>query len=333
MRKISLYIVITSVLLLAGSCAKDVSESTDTIYKRVLDAWIRVNYGNLAATSSGLYILDRDYGTGTPVGDSSYVFANYTVQDLTGNFTDFNTQEMARLMGTYADTAHYAPAVWRMGTTSVYDGIAEILKGMKVGGHVKAAIPPSLMKITTTENTTNNTTTTSSGNQGATENAVSEISVMKVVEDIDKYEESLLKDFAESYYPGLDTTSAGFYFLKTLELPDADTIAADASIKVRYIGKLLDGYCFDTNIQDTAKFYRRYGGERSALSVTFKTDEASLQTDNSIIGGFAKTIRRMRYGERAISFFKSSMGYEAAGSTNIPSYAPLFFEVWIEPKE
>ena len=41
----------------------------------------------------------------------------------------------------------------------------------------------------------------------------------------------------------------------------------------------------------------------------------------------------MQYGEEAIVFFYSNLGYGESGSGTIPSYTPLFFELRAEEEE
>ena len=60
-----------------------------------------------------------------------------------------------------------------------------------------------------------------------------------------------------------------------------------------------------------------------------KYDDITLD-DSEVIPGFSKTLwkmGKMRKGSKAIGMFYSGLGYGYSGSTNIPGYAPLIFEI------
>ncbi|MDD2594999.1 MAG: FKBP-type peptidyl-prolyl cis-trans isomerase [Bacteroidales bacterium] len=313
----------------AASCAKDVSESSETIQNRILESWISVNYGGTATkTASGAYIISSEMGTGAKVGDSSYVYVNYSTKQLNGDYVTTNRQSTAQQLGTFSYSAYYGSNTWRLGQGAIYPGIEEVLKGMKQGGKVTIVLPPSLTVIT-------NALYSNFSSSGETENIIYEIEVVDVVEDQYEYEKSVLEKYSADYFNGMDSIVEGFYFKKSVEVAASDTIENEATIKIRYIGRLLNGFVFDTNIQDTAKKYRIYdsSNDYKALDATFNTDLATYIENNSVVTGFAKAIVGMRYGEKATAFFWSPMGYKESGkSGTIPEYSPLCFEVYIEPK-
>lgn len=146
-----------------------------------------------------------------------------------------------------------------------------------------------------------------------------------------------MKQWFQEHYGVSDTASMHLYIKKIEEkTEETDTVSEGATVKVRYIGRLLNGQVFDTNIQDTAKFYRLYDSDNSydALNVTFyKTDGEKLLEDNSVVTGFAKAVSMMNYGETAVTLFNSELGYGEKGSSpSIPEYSPLVFWLYIEPK-
>ncbi|MDD3201503.1 MAG: FKBP-type peptidyl-prolyl cis-trans isomerase [Bacteroidales bacterium] len=312
------------------SCSKDESESTETIYNRILSSWIKVNYGSSAQkTEEGAYILHRTEGTGTKVGDSSYVFVSYATKTLAGDYVSTNRKELSQQLGNFAYNTYYGDAVWRVGQGAIYPGLEEVLKQMRVGGTVEVALPISA------------TTITSSlydlfSSSGEESNIIFEVTLDGVVEDIYAYQDEQLRAYSERYFNGRDTTIDGLYLIKTVESPEADSIGESSSIKVRYIGKLLSNFVFDTNIEDTAKKYRFYDSDNSydALDITFETDWSTLASSNDIVYGFANAITNMRYGEEAFVFFRSDYGYGVSGNSGtVPEYSPLCFHIYIEPED
>lgn len=316
--------------LLFISCAKDIDEDTNEIQNRVLDSWVKVNYGSsVKKTESGAYILNSTQGSGASVGsDTSYVFVSFTTKKLDGTIVTTTDKALAQQLGTYATNSYYGSAVWRLGIGAIYPGIEDVLKDMKVGGTTTIALP---IAATVIDYSLYNEFSSS----GETENIIYELRLDNVVEDIYKYQKDLLKEYSKKYFGSMDSISEGFYMKKTLEKEEADTISESSTIKVNYVGKLLDGYTFDTNIQDTAKKYRFYSSSNtySELEITFNESKTTLEEENSIVGGFAEALTHMRYGESAIAFFWSPLGYKESGqSGTIPGYAPLYFMISVNSK-
>ena len=156
--------------------------------------------------------------------------------------------------------------------------------------------------------------------------------------DIYDYQERAMKAWFTENYGISDTTALHLYFKKLVEkTAETDTVSEGTAVNVRYIGRLLNGKVFDTNIEDTAKFYRiwKSGSTYNALSVNFyKSDSQKFSSENSVVSGFGQAVTLMNYGETAVTLFNSELGYGEKGSNPaIPEYAPLVFWLQIEPKE
>lgn len=335
MKKSLFFILAGTVLcLLFTGCEVAPEENTESQQKLVRDAWVRVNYGSnyVALTKSGIYILDEQVGTGSAVKDSSYCFVHYSTKDLDGTYTDTSDPEVAKVrLGSYSDTLYWCPEIWRIADYTENDGVRELLSGMKVGGKVTAIVPPELSKITYPKEMT---TYVNAEYREFSSNTIYELSLEKIVDDIDKYEYGLLEDYARKYWSGIDSTKKGYYFIKLKEnLAEGDTIVDGSSIDVYYSGHIIDGitddFLFDTNIADTARVYRRYNSSNqyNALTVTFKKDYNESITANSLVDGFAMAISEFKYGEEGVAFFSSHYGYEDSGSGEIPGHCPLVFYI------
>lgn len=316
-------LLLISFTLLAVSCAREVEETNEQIQQKLLEAFIKVNYGHLTPTESGIYILEEEVGTGeAPLDDTIGVYLYYTVQDLNGTITSYNREETHKQMNDFSVKADYGPNYTILGIEMNSPGQEELVRRMKVGGKIKAVVPPSLLNIST------NTTT-------ETNNKIYSMELKEVVKDIFQYQIDSLERFAARNYPGLDSISEGFYFVKLKETEN-DTIAHGASIDVDYVGRFLNGKVFDTSVADTAKQYRFYSSSSTyePMAVTTEEDEDGMSSNNNgLVLGFVKAIKQMKYGEHGIAFFWSNLGYKESGSGDIKGYTPLMFELWIGEKD
>jgi FKBP-type peptidyl-prolyl cis-trans isomerase len=105
------------------------------------------------------------------------------------------------------------------------------------------------------------------------------------------------------------------------------------------VGKLLDGYVFDTNIADTAKKYGLYKANKTyePLSVDYESTFEQMSSEGSengdgFVTGFARALKSMTYGDRAVTFFWSDLGYKDKGTDGVPAYSMLFFDLYVEEK-
>lgn len=100
-----------------------------------------------------------------------------------------------------------------------------------------------------------------------------------------------------------ELSSTGLRFIRTATTTE-NKVAAGEVVKVKYTGKLLNDKQFDSG-----EIQVRVGG-------------------GGVIKGFDEGVSKMRYNEKAILVFPSSLGYGTQGSgTTIMPYAPLVFEV------
>jgi FKBP-type peptidyl-prolyl cis-trans isomerase len=116
-------------------------------------------------------------------------------------------------------------------------------------------------------------------------------------------EEQQIDDFvAKKQFVVSEKTTNGLVIIRTNEVL-GDAIGAGKSVSVKYVGKFLNGTTFDSG--------------------TFPFTTGT----NATVAGFDTAISKMRKGEKAIIIFPSSLGYGASGSSSIPGYTPLYFEV------
>ena len=90
--------------------------------------------------------------------------------------------------------------------------------------------------------------------------------------------------------------------------PDADSVGMEGTANIWYIGRFLDGFIFDTNIDEVKELvYGEVASEGSALSYTPEEDQTSL------ISAFYYTIPNLCYGQWAEFVTISSLAYGATG--------------------
>jgi FKBP-type peptidyl-prolyl cis-trans isomerase len=90
----------------------------------------------------------------------------------------------------------------------------------------------------------------------------------------------------------------------------ADLVAGKVA-KLKYTGRLLNGFVFDTNVGKTDSLNYTVGGT------------------NNYVQGFKIGVDKMRLGEKATFIFPSGLGYGNRAQNSIPAYSPLIFEIEI----
>lgn len=102
----------------------------------------------------------------------------------------------------------------------------------------------------------------------------------------------------------------GLRYIRTQE-GTGDYMASGKIAKVKYTGKLLNGFIFDSNVAKSDTFKITIGG-------------------SSAITGFQRGVELMKVGEKATLIFPSSIGYGTTGSLpKIPGESPLIFDVQV----
>lgn len=108
------------------------------------------------------------------------------------------------------------------------------------------------------------------------------------------------------------TTSSGLHY-KTLVEGSGDLIKEGNKVDVHYIGKLLDGYKFDSSY-DRAK----------ALTITVGKHE--------VIPGWEEVLQLMKEGEEVRVYIPSYLAYGKCARPGIPAYSVLMFDIKVVEK-
>ncbi|REG92077.1 FKBP-type peptidyl-prolyl cis-trans isomerase [Algoriphagus antarcticus] len=105
-----------------------------------------------------------------------------------------------------------------------------------------------------------------------------------------------------------------------------DTVSLGDTLKVNYVGKLLNNKVFDTSIEDVAKSEGIYASNRNYQPLVFIIGYGQL------IPGFEIGALKMEVGDKATVFIPSLYAYGKQGTNGIvpiPSNAPILFELEI----
>lgn len=298
-------------------CAVQQGEDTDENERLLLEAHVGIHYPSAQKKASGLYFIDVLPGTGAQPQAQDYVYVNYTAYDLQGNVqtsssvTNSNSDSIARQLGTFAYTTYYGPRLWGIGRSVLYTGLEEALYGMRVGGKARILLPTWL-------------TTIGESDRQLTSPAVFDIELLEVISDISEYEKNALRDYNQSHYNVQPENDDTWYFAELT--PGAGEIAAiNDTFHVWYVGYLLDGFVFDTNIADSAKYHRIYDS-----SSTYEELTSVYAEEMELVDGFKQALEKMKAGGEAIVFFSSDLGYADVGSGQIQVYTPLCFYIRME---
>jgi FKBP-type peptidyl-prolyl cis-trans isomerase len=311
-------------LALLASCAKEVSENSDDLEQQYIEAYVKVNaakYPRMTRSESGLYVLSHEISpssTGPPYGDNM-IYIRYTSRTLAENIAETSVDSIAMMLGAHSYTAYYGPKLFSVAEGATLVGLREAFLKMTVGDKARILLPSKL------------STTGLSDARLYSIPMLYDLEMLRVVPDIAQFQTDSLKAYRDKHYPGIDTLHKDLYYVSLSSPPPAgDVPAAEDTVVVRYVGALLDGFVFDTNIRDTAQFYYKKNFDKTAtydaLSIIIKDDVASMD----VVQGFAYALKEMREGEEAVVFFSSDYGYQATTSGQIQPYSMLRFYIKVE---
>lgn len=325
--------------LVLCACAKTPTTGLNDSAKLYFDAWIHVNHPDAVPTTLGTYVLAESSGTGTAAGTAEanpYVRVNYVVSDMNGNIQATCREDVAQRLGDYQEGDYYGPEIWSRGEGLLSAGLDDALAPMRVGGKRTVAVP-GWLNTTSRYSTQEEYLANVSGSS-----TVFDVELLEVIPDIKKWETDSLGRYITSAFRGKsvrDSLKYGFYYFRT-GTPSSETeFKKDTTIYINYVGRLLNGTVFDTNVQDSAKFYGLYSASRtySPSSVTWYAADGTYSDiklgGSTVIDGFAYALDKMRPHEKGTAVFYSGVGYGSTGSGNtIPAYAPLRFDIEIVDK-
>lgn len=353
--------ILCGIAAILASCAKVSSdEAANVAGKRAFDAWMYVHYNdifnNVGSIGHGIYIIGDEPGSGEYVQDSNYVFLKYECRKREdSSIVSYTSEEIAKQLGQYRKYYDFSPYIIRFCRNSLSQGLIDLLAGgestggangrtprtfgkMRIGGKRTAVIPGWLSSTTNyydkETDYLNNVTGT---------DYIYSVEVTEQHKDIEQWQiDRIERNFKERGIPVPDTTGhRGLYYwrnklreqVRGVTVREGYKFPDDTTIYIDYIGRLLDGSVFDTNIEDTAKVWGLYSESTSytPMSINWNKDSTALTMTsdaNTMIRGFALTLWQMHPYESGSGIFTSTYGYGSSGSgMSITSYSPLRFDI------
>ena len=146
--------LIPIVCLLAAGCVSDNTPSTGQQAKAYLEVWMaRWNQDNgkdIKPDDLGMYFLEDIPGpANAKEWDPSiaYTYASTTIRSLTGTITSTDDANLAKQLGTFAESYYYGPKAFPTGDGYSYAGVDRMLTGMRMGGTRTVIIPSWMLTV------------------------------------------------------------------------------------------------------------------------------------------------------------------------------------------
>lgn len=134
-------------------------------------------------------------------------------------------------------------------------------------------------------------------------------------------DDELIKDFLAENSIEAEKTESGLYYMVTKETSGEKPESGD-TVKVNYVGKLIDGTVFDTSYEDVAKEAGVYNEQREYVPLEFPIGK------RRVISGWDEGIMLLNEGSEATLYIPSTLGYGPRGSgAVIPPNSTLIFDV------
>lgn len=340
MNKTILIPLAAAACLMAGSCAKKTVSTTGQYAKEYIQLWVEKNYPGVTPDQNGLYILNDQPGAGEVwSSENEYALLSSTIRTLDGTISSTTSEELARQLGTYSKSTYYGPKYQYIASGYSYAGVDAMLQGMRVGG-TRQAIIPAWMLTASRYKTQQEYIDNCSGST----HFIYEITLEGQTEDPNADETAILRRYIVANYGNIASAKydeeaeldGTFYFISDVSgFKEEDALSSNATVKINYTGKRLDGTVFDTSLEKVARKAGIHSDARTyePQSVTFseKYADITMGGSSSLVSGFKGGLSLMKWkGQKATVVFTSKHGYAASGKGGaIPGYTPLIFELEI----
>lgn len=135
-------------------------------------------------------------------------------------------------------------------------------------------------------------------------------------------EPKILAKYLEDNKVTVKPTASGLYYVETKK-GNGKKPKAGQSVKINYVGRLLDGTIFDTSDEAVAKQAGVYQEGRPYQPLEFTL----AQTPQQVIDGWEEGILLMSTGAKGQLIIPSAIGYGPQGNGPIPPFATLVFDL------
>lgn len=327
-----------------SSCAETVEIDLEVKEQQSLDAWVakHVNKNGTRAVrqDNGLWVEINDYGDTESLATNdtvTWVKYNFTMRDMTGNIIFSRYEDVAKWQGTYTKHTHYVPDYIFCGeyAANLLEGTHYMMRntltnhdGTKFNMHAGTKgtiyIPSSLAYGAT--GTSNDAGYGGQYSLNGSVPSIIDFEIVHVTKDPVKDEENEVDKFiaATGNWKPVNDTLDYLYVDKKFRLPEGeeaykgDSIKIDSTVNIWYVGKFLDGFVFDTNIDSIKR--RAYGevqsvGEALEFTVKENGDSADESGDDGsgYISAWNYTIPHLLKGQWARIVATSFYCYGSSG--------------------
>lgn len=348
-------LISVAVAFAAASCAKQEDVDLDKIEKQSLDAWVSkyVNNEGVVAVKmdNGMYVtVDNSAADAASIATTdTIVWIKYdcTAHDLYNNVYLTRDENTARRQGSYTPYTHYVPAYIYCGqvNSGMIDGLFYAFRNklkdvngnevsLRKGSRVKLYLPSSLAY-----GSLGVSDEVGYGGQYSLDGSipsVMNISIEEVIKDPVAFEKAEVDEFvaksAENYELVVDSLKYLYvdrkFRLAEGKVYDGDSIKKDSTVKVWYVGKFIDGFVFDTNIDSVkTRLYGKVDSKGEALGVT-------VNDEGGVVKGWLYSLQHLRKGQWAKMVFVSEYGYgidgrmatnSSSSSTTTTYYNPYLY--------
>ena len=99
-------------------------------------------------------------------------------------------------------------------------------------------------------------------------------------------------------------------------------------VRINYAGYFTDGNLFDTSYKELAEKFDKYSDRKEKMGA-YNPFTMVYSTEAGLVPGFREGMLNMNYGDKAMLFIPSHLGYGTEGSGPIPPNTDLIFEMEI----
>lgn len=338
-------IAIFTVIMLFASCAENQTLSNVSLNKS-MDTWMKQNHPDVQFIDSGYYYtihtddskVDDDL---FPV-DSSVVEIMITGKTIDGDYFLNSYKEFAiKLLGGVDARTRYVPFRYKVENylypfTNI--GISDLLKRMNVGDSADVFLSPA-----NSYGTIENGLKQYLGFNGTHEYTNGNIAHFTVkLKNFNNNPLDVALKKTENYAEKVlnlnvrDSIKKGLYVSRIDSLGGGEFIGKkDTTIDISYTGYFMDGFVFDTTVEEVARQHRIYNPEAKYGPYSYVVGGGVSGDEFS---GFSHSFRYalevMKPGDKAIFVTIPEWAYGEAGSyrynaTLMPVYTPLVFNIEI----
>ena len=310
------------VALTVFSCARQEMMTYTEAENTTLAAWVQKYAPNAEKYNDNMYIewIERNTNPGpadslVEVGD--WVRVKYTVKTLAGSVVNTRDEQVARIEGTYTPFTHYSPQLVYMNDPNVtmLEGQYEALQKMRRGD-----IARLYLSSTYAYGPNGFGDDVGYGGQNKLQAQVPVIIDSFTLVDFEAdpiiTEQKAVDEWVFQNW-GLekkDTIKSNFYMQLLPPFPmQRDSIATklDSVVQIYYVGRFLDGFVFDTNIDSIQE--RVYG--RVVNQGPLAIAAADIVGDTiTVIEGWKIALKNACYGDHIRTAFVSAYGYGIQGA-------------------